>query len=109
MTSTLAAGGYAATTAADGGVLSYAWLIALPLPGAAVLLLGGRRTDAWGTGLPSRRALRFAGGPELRTAVRPRSGRAQSSQYTSTVDPGRHTSKSTSGLQIDPLSIRSYC
>ena len=49
MTSTLAAGGYAATTAADGGVLSYAWLmIALPLLGAAVLLLGGKRTNAWG-------------------------------------------------------------
>ncbi len=49
MTSTLAADVHAATTAADGGVLSYAWLmIALPLLGAAVLLLGGRRTNAWG-------------------------------------------------------------
>ncbi len=31
------------------GLLSYSWLlIALPLSGAAVLLLGGRRTDRWG-------------------------------------------------------------
>ncbi|KUP98068.1 NADH-quinone oxidoreductase subunit L [Thermobifida cellulosilytica] len=49
MTSMLAADVHAVTTAADGGVLSYAWLmIALPLLGAAVLLLGGRRTNAWG-------------------------------------------------------------
>ncbi|MDN5892691.1 MAG: NADH-quinone oxidoreductase subunit L [Nocardioides sp.] len=32
-----------------GGVLSLLWLvIALPLAGAAILLLGGRRTNAWG-------------------------------------------------------------
>ncbi len=38
-----------AATLADGAVLSNAWLlIALPLAGAAVLLLGGRRTDGWG-------------------------------------------------------------
>jgi NADH-quinone oxidoreductase subunit L len=31
------------------GLLAYSWLlIALPLAGAAVLLLGGRRTDRWG-------------------------------------------------------------
>ncbi|GAB3737425.1 NADH-quinone oxidoreductase subunit L [Nocardiopsis nanhaiensis] len=36
-------------TAADSAVLSNAWLlIALPLVGAAILLLGGRRTDGWG-------------------------------------------------------------
>jgi NADH-quinone oxidoreductase subunit L len=36
------------TVAAD-GLLSASWLlIALPLAGAAVLLLGGRRTDRWG-------------------------------------------------------------
>ncbi len=35
-------------TPAD-GLLAYSWLlIALPLAGAAVLLLGGRRTDRWG-------------------------------------------------------------
>ncbi|CAM2749300.1 NADH-quinone oxidoreductase subunit L [Skermania piniformis] len=28
--------------------MSAGWLIALPLAGAAILLLGGRRTDAWG-------------------------------------------------------------
>ena len=31
------------------GLLAWSWLlIALPLAGAAVLLLGGRRTDRWG-------------------------------------------------------------
>ncbi|SFK33559.1 NADH-quinone oxidoreductase subunit L [Geodermatophilus ruber] len=36
------------TVAAD-GLLAWSWLlIALPLAGAAVLLLGGRRTDRWG-------------------------------------------------------------
>lgn len=35
--------------AADGAIQSNAWmLVALPLFGAAVLLLGGRRTDRWG-------------------------------------------------------------
>ena len=37
------------TTTEATGVLSLAWLlVALPLFGAAVLLLGGRRTDKWG-------------------------------------------------------------
>ena len=36
-------------TAADSPELSLAWLLfALPLAGAAILLLGGRRTDSWG-------------------------------------------------------------
>jgi len=36
-------------SAAEGGVQTGAWLlVALPLLGAAVLLLGGRRTDKWG-------------------------------------------------------------
>ena len=36
-------------TPVDGGVAEVGWLmIALPLLGAAVLLLGGRRTDGWG-------------------------------------------------------------
>ncbi len=39
----------AVATVADSAVLSNAWLlIALPLVGAAVLLLGGRRTNGWG-------------------------------------------------------------
>lgn len=46
---TLAAGPHTVTTEATGAVLSNAWLlIAFPLAGAAVLLLGGRRTDGWG-------------------------------------------------------------
>ncbi|TDQ45630.1 NADH-quinone oxidoreductase subunit L [Actinorugispora endophytica] len=49
MTPTLAADVHAVTTAADGGALSFAWLlIAFPLAGAAILLLGGRRANAWG-------------------------------------------------------------
>ena len=44
----LAADPVVATTA-DSAVLSNAWLlIALPLVGAAILLLGGRRTNGWG-------------------------------------------------------------
>lgn len=40
------AGAYAS---AEGAIQSYAWLlVALPLIGAAVLLVGGRRTDRWG-------------------------------------------------------------
>src|SRR5680860_408449 len=36
-------------TAAAGGVFSLLWvIIAIPAIGAAILLLGGRRTDAWG-------------------------------------------------------------
>jgi len=39
----------AAATAADGAIQTNAWLlVAMPLLGAAVLLLGGRRTDRWG-------------------------------------------------------------
>src|SRR4029450_235252 len=36
-------------TSPASGLLAWSWLlIALPLAGAAVLLIGGRRTDAWG-------------------------------------------------------------
>ncbi|MFD0772941.1 NADH-quinone oxidoreductase subunit L [Streptomonospora algeriensis] len=39
----------AVTSQASGAILSNAWLlIAFPLVGAAILLLGGRRTDSWG-------------------------------------------------------------
>ena len=39
----------AAIAAAEGALQHNAWLlVALPLAGAAVLLLGGRKTDAWG-------------------------------------------------------------
>nr|WP_184582983.1 NADH-quinone oxidoreductase subunit L [Lipingzhangella halophila] len=39
----------AAAAEASGAILPNAWLlIALPLVGAAILLLGGRRTDGWG-------------------------------------------------------------
>ncbi|GLU49237.1 NADH-quinone oxidoreductase subunit L [Nocardiopsis ansamitocini] len=49
MTSYLAAEATAVTAAADGAVHTYAWLlIAFPLLGAAILLLGGRRTNTWG-------------------------------------------------------------
>ncbi|GAA1759803.1 NADH-quinone oxidoreductase subunit L [Streptomonospora arabica] len=39
----------AVTSQASGAILANAWLlIAFPLVGAAILLLGGRRTDSWG-------------------------------------------------------------
>jgi NADH-quinone oxidoreductase subunit L len=45
----LAAEQHAVTHEAGGAVLGNAWLlIALPLAGAALLLLGGRRTNGWG-------------------------------------------------------------
>ncbi|MFC4565247.1 NADH-quinone oxidoreductase subunit L [Nocardiopsis mangrovi] len=45
----LAAEQHAITTEASGAILGNAWLlIAFPLLGAAILLLGGRRTDRWG-------------------------------------------------------------
>ncbi len=49
MESFLAEGTGAAAVAASGAVQENAWLlIVLPLLGAAVLLLGGRRTNSWG-------------------------------------------------------------
>ncbi|MFC3994591.1 NADH-quinone oxidoreductase subunit L [Nocardiopsis sediminis] len=45
----LAAEQHVITTEASGAILGNAWLlIAFPLLGAAILLLGGRRTDRWG-------------------------------------------------------------
>ncbi len=50
MTSLITDGG--AMTAADSGASAYAWLlVALPLAGAAILLLGGRRTNSFGPAL----------------------------------------------------------
>ncbi|GAB3211433.1 NADH-quinone oxidoreductase subunit L [Marinactinospora thermotolerans] len=49
MTEILAAEPHAVTAAAEGAILANAWLlIAFPLAGAAILLLGGRRTNGWG-------------------------------------------------------------
>ncbi len=49
MTGSLAAVAPAATTLGAAGVQRAAWLLlAFPVAGAAVLLLGGRRTDRWG-------------------------------------------------------------
>ena len=49
MTTTLAVDGAVQAADAASGIFSLTWLlIAIPLAGAAVLLLGGRRTDAWG-------------------------------------------------------------
>ena len=48
-TSTVLAAAETGSVAEATGVLSLSWLlVALPLAGAAVLLLGGRRTDAFG-------------------------------------------------------------
>ncbi|MDT0200703.1 NADH-quinone oxidoreductase subunit L [Nocardioides sp. AE5] len=46
------------TPAASEGIFSLSWLlVALPLAGAAILLLGGRRTDPWGHWLGTATAL----------------------------------------------------
>ncbi|HEV7148176.1 MAG TPA: NADH-quinone oxidoreductase subunit L [Pedococcus sp.] len=46
---TIAAEGAASATHAASGFTAYAWLlVALPVLGSAVLLLGGKATDAWG-------------------------------------------------------------
>ena len=49
MSDTLPAEVLSAEVLPANGLLGWSWLlIALPLAGAAVLLLGGRRTDRWG-------------------------------------------------------------
>ena len=84
-----------------------AWLlIALPLAGAAVLLLGGRATDAWGhlLGLAAA-AASFAGGVVLFTQLlgRPADDRTLHQTLFSWVPAGEL--RVDFGLQVDQLSI----
>jgi NADH-quinone oxidoreductase subunit L len=89
------------------GVTSVAWLlIALPLLGAAALLLGGRRTNSFGpllaTGLSW---ASFVVGATLTLSMigRPADERAQSLHLFSWVPAGSF--KLEAGLLVDPLSV----
>jgi NADH-quinone oxidoreductase subunit L len=89
------------------GSFSLLWLVvALPLLGAGILLLGGRRTDAWGhllaTALP---LLSFVLGAVMFFALLARNGsdRAISQHLYSWIPVG--TFKVDVGLLLDPLSM----
>ena len=95
------------TTSDAGGVLSLGWLlIAAPLFGAAVLLLGGRRTDKWGhllgTAMP---ALSFVVAlvQFITLLGRDAEDRAVSSRLYSWIEVGGL--KVDVGLLLDPLSM----
>jgi NADH-quinone oxidoreductase subunit L len=95
----------AATTAS--GMTSLAWLlVALPLLGAAVLLLGGRRTDRFGPALATGLSwASFALGALIFIAMLGRSGgeRAQSLHLFSWVPAGSFQVEA--GMLVDPLSM----
>jgi NADH-quinone oxidoreductase subunit L len=97
----------AMTTESATGVLSLGWLlVALPLLGAAVLLLGGRRTDKWGhllgAALPG---LAFVIGLLQYIALlgRDPEGRSVSQHLFSWIPAGSF--QVDVGLRIDPLSM----
>ncbi|MFN8074879.1 MAG: NADH-quinone oxidoreductase subunit L [Kineosporiaceae bacterium] len=92
---------------ASSGIQSLAWLlIALPLLGAAVLLLGGRRTDKWGHWLAVALSWSaFVVGALLFFSVRslPAEERARHLHLYSLIPAGQF--KLDAGLLIDPLSL----
>ncbi|HEX8971411.1 NADH-quinone oxidoreductase subunit L [Oryzihumus sp.] len=89
------------------GVTSVAWLlIALPLLGAAALLLGGRRTNSFGPLLATSLSwASFVVGAIITLSMigRPADGRAQSLHLFSWVPAGSF--KLEAGLLVDPLSV----
>lgn len=95
------------TAIAAEGVVSSAWLlVALPLAGAAVLLLGGRRTDRWGHWL----GVALSWGSFVVGAVvmlhllgLPAEERTQDLHLYSWVPAGSFVVDA--GLRIDPLSM----
>jgi NADH-quinone oxidoreductase subunit L len=93
--------------AAEGSLQSSAWLlVALPLAGAAVLLLGGRRTDRWGHWLAVLLSwASFVLGALLFFSLRSYAPeeRARDLHLFQWVSAG--TFKVDAGLLIDPLSI----
>ncbi len=97
----------AMTTENATGVLSLGWLlVGLPLLGAAVLLLGGRRTDKWGhlfgTAMP---ALAFVVGLLQYIALLGRDAEERSvSQHLFSWIPAGSFQVDV-GLRIDPLSM----
>ena len=107
MISSATAGTVAAAVQSASGVTSLAWLlVALPMLGAAVLLLGGRRTDRFGPLLAT--GLSWAGfvvGAILAISMigRPAAERAQSLHLFSWVPAGSF--RLEAGLLVDPLSV----
>jgi NADH-quinone oxidoreductase subunit L len=103
----LAEDAHAVTQAATGGVEHASWLlIAFPLIGAAVLLIGGRRTDKWGHLLGCLMSLAaFVYGAILffQMLGRPASGRSHSVHVFQWIATGAF--KVDIGVLLDPLSL----
>ncbi|GAB3272734.1 NADH-quinone oxidoreductase subunit L [Kineosporia babensis] len=93
--------------AAEGAVLSNAWLlIALPALGAAILLLGGRRLDKWGHWLGVLMSwAAFAWGALLFFDLLGRSGEERAFQVHLFEWINAGTFSLDAGLLVDPLSI----
>jgi NADH-quinone oxidoreductase subunit L len=93
--------------AADGGVQTGAWLlVALPLLGAAVLLVGGRRTDRWGHWLAVGLSwAAFVWGALLFLDLQglPAEERARDLHLFTWVPAGSFSADA--GLLLDPLSV----
>jgi len=89
------------------GVTSLAWLlVALPLLGAAILLFGGRRTNAFGPALATGLSwASFGVGAMIFLAMfgRPAQERAQSLDLYSWIPAGSF--QLDAGMLVDPLSI----
>mgnify|MGYP001209374406 CR=1 FL=1 len=97
----------AATATAASGAMTLSWLlVALPLAGAAVLLLGGRRTDVWGHWLG---VLASAGAFVVGLVIwlqmlgLPAEERVADLHLYSWIPAGAFTLDA--GLRIDPLSM----
>ena len=90
------------------GVQRAAWLLlAFPLVGAVVLLLGGKRTDRWGhlLGVAMPLAAFVLRADRLRRDAGLPGRPAQPGPAPVLLDPGRPTFKVNVGLQLDQLSI----
>jgi NADH-quinone oxidoreductase subunit L len=93
------------TTLAATGVFRASWLLlAFPVFGAAVLLIGGRRTDKWGHLLGVTMSLAsFVYGVIAFFALLGRTDRSQDLHLFSWIPVGGF--QANIGIQIDPLSI----
>jgi NADH-quinone oxidoreductase subunit L len=93
------------TTLAATGVFRVSWLLlAFPVFGAAVLLIGGRRTDKWGHLLGVTMSLAsFVYGVIAFFALLGRTDRSQDLHLFSWIPVGGF--QANIGIQIDPLSI----
>ena len=96
-----------AALAAATGPAAYAWLlVALPLLGAAVLLVGGRRAESWGPGLAVGLSWgSFVVGVAILAQMlgRPAEQRGQHLRLFSWVPAGQF--QLDAGLQVDQLSM----